>query len=148
VSEIIGHKGALDSDVAISDIGVDSLGLAELLGRLEDCYGAGCISIDQLMDRPTVRAIAGHLAGLKAAVPAVPTAVAPRPPRRPSAAAKAEGARPRMASRAVGGLAVPSTDVGPPGFARRTSVPCRAPPTAMSSSPISSSSSWLQGSPW
>jgi len=53
----------LDVESDLSDLGVDSLGLAELLGSLEDSFGVGCITIDKIMDGRSVRAIAGHLGG-------------------------------------------------------------------------------------
>jgi len=56
---------AVAFDAHLLEAGVDSLGLAELLGLLEDTFGAGCITIDQIMDEPSVRAIAEHLGGLE-----------------------------------------------------------------------------------
>jgi hypothetical protein len=49
------------------EFGLDSLGVAELVGVLEDSYGAGCISVDQIMDAPSAYAIACNLTGKAAA---------------------------------------------------------------------------------
>jgi len=57
ISDIGGHKGKVDLDVELAELGVDSLGLAELLGRMEDCYGVGCLTVDTIMDHPTARGL-------------------------------------------------------------------------------------------
>ena len=59
--EIVGNEGArlkVDEHANLSDIGLDSLGLAELVIRLEEVYGEDCITIDDIMAQPSVKEIA------------------------------------------------------------------------------------------
>jgi acyl carrier protein len=61
VLAILGDSANVDNHVDLAEIGIDSLGFAELLGRLEDSVGRGCVTIDQIMDKRTVVDIAGLL---------------------------------------------------------------------------------------
>jgi acyl carrier protein len=45
----------------IFELGVDSLGLAELLIALESKFGEGCVSVDEVMEDPSVSAIVSLL---------------------------------------------------------------------------------------
>jgi 5-methyltetrahydropteroyltriglutamate--homocysteine methyltransferase len=81
VGAIVGSDELIDPDANLADLGVDSLGLAELLGRLEDEFGHGCITIDKMMDARSVKAIAGHLGGKSVRSVAIsPNVVAVSPP--------------------------------------------------------------------
>lgn len=99
VAEITGKQGQ-DVDAALSDLGVDSLGLAELLGSLEDTFGAGCISLDAVMEAPSIRAIGARLEGRQAksaqAVPAKVPAAAAATALQPPAAATPAAAPPSV----------------------------------------------------
>ncbi|CAK8997635.1 unnamed protein product [Durusdinium trenchii] len=76
VLSIVGGDGSeVDVDADLHELGLDSLGLAELLGLLEDSvtagdpltlsaqdkFGPGCIGVEKIMDQPTCRAIASKL---------------------------------------------------------------------------------------
>ena len=72
---------ALDSqpaaDTSFFDMGLDSLGLAELVIQLEEVYGEGVITIDDILAAPTLREVASLLpGGLEAA--AAPAKAAPK----------------------------------------------------------------------
>lgn len=72
--EIMGEEGSpLDSEVNLIDWGLDSLGLAELVIQLEDEFGEGAISIDDVLANPAVGEIAAKLfsSGRMHAAPAV-----------------------------------------------------------------------------
>ena len=47
-----------DPDTSLFDIGLDSLGLAELVIQLEEVYGEGAISVDDILAAPTIREVA------------------------------------------------------------------------------------------
>ena len=73
---------ALDSqpppDTSFFDMGLDSLGLAELVIQLEEVYGEGVITIDDILAAPTLCEVASLLpGGLEAA--AAPAKAAPTP---------------------------------------------------------------------
>ena len=53
------------------DLGVDSLGLAELVIQLEEIYGDGAITVDDIMADPIVCEIAAKLPGGEAAKPPI-----------------------------------------------------------------------------
>lgn len=61
VLSIVGGEVDVNADADLHELGVDSLGLAELLGLLEDKFGPGCIAVEKIMDEPTCRAIASKL---------------------------------------------------------------------------------------
>ena len=61
VLSIVGGDAEVDVDADLHDLGIDSLGLAELLGLLEDRFGQSCISIDKIIEEPTCRAIVKSL---------------------------------------------------------------------------------------
>mmetsp|Transcript_17321 Transcript_17321/g.59359 ORF Transcript_17321/g.59359 Transcript_17321/m.59359 type:complete len:1386 (-) Transcript_17321:194-4351(-) len=66
-----------DVDADIFSLGVDSLGLAEVVGALENQFGEGVVGVDEVMNEPTVRAIAAMLAKSKSApAKAAPVAAA------------------------------------------------------------------------
>eukprot|EP00966_Prymnesium_polylepis_P230538 5334531-Prymnesium_polylepis.1 len=51
--EIIGAEGlTLDKNANLFDIGIDSLGLAELVIQLEEIYGEGAITVDDMISDP------------------------------------------------------------------------------------------------
>eukprot|EP00964_Phaeocystis_antarctica_P145504 scaffold111577_cov63-Phaeocystis_antarctica.AAC.1 len=73
---------ALDSqpppDTSFFDMGLDSLGLAELVIQIEEVYGEGVITIDDILSAPTLCEVASLLpGGLEAA--AAPAKAAPTP---------------------------------------------------------------------
>ncbi|CAL1140432.1 unnamed protein product [Cladocopium goreaui] len=70
VLSIVGGESDVDTDADLHELGVDSLGLAELLGLLEDKFGPGCITVERIMNEPTCRAIACNLEGFEA-VPSI-----------------------------------------------------------------------------
>merc|ERR1712130_1023471 len=45
----------------MGELGMDSLGLAEMITQLEDRFGEGCVNVDDVMERPTVSAIVSML---------------------------------------------------------------------------------------
>ena len=63
--EIVGTDptSAPDKDANLFDLGVDSLGLAELVIQLEETYGEGVVTIDDMLATPTVSKIAERLPG-------------------------------------------------------------------------------------
>jgi len=71
-SEITGTNAPLDMHANLFDIGLDSLGLAELVIQLEEVFGEGSITIDDIMGNPIVSVIAAHLSGGKDDVKPVP----------------------------------------------------------------------------
>ena len=80
---ITGNEGApLDVDANLFDIGLDSLGLAELVIQLEETYGEGVISIDHVIANPVVGEIAARLPG---------GAVSPKPDTMPKKLITADG---------------------------------------------------------
>ena len=50
-----------DTDTSLFDMGLDSLGLAELVIQLEEVYGEGCITVDDILAAPTLREVASLL---------------------------------------------------------------------------------------
>jgi len=54
---------------SIFDLGMDSLGLAEMLTQVEESFGENAITIEQIMNNPTVDSMAIILAGKVGAVP-------------------------------------------------------------------------------
>ena len=61
---IVGREGApLDEHASLFDMGLDSLGLAELVIQLEELYGEGAITIDDVLSNPVVSEIAAKLGG-------------------------------------------------------------------------------------
>ena len=63
-SEIVGNEGvALDENASFFDLGFDSLGLAELVVQLEELYGDGVITIDDVLANPVVCEVAAKLSG-------------------------------------------------------------------------------------
>ena len=50
-----------DTDASLFDMGLDSLGLAELVIQLEEVYGEGCITVDDIIAAPTLREVASLL---------------------------------------------------------------------------------------
>lgn len=66
VSSILGTQVDVDAD--LQEMGLDSLGMAELLGSLEDHFGG--VPVDAIMAQPRCRAIAEALAaGCEAEMP-------------------------------------------------------------------------------
>jgi len=64
---------AEDPDVQLEDLGIDSLGLAELVNQLELSFGEGSISIDDVLDA-TLRQVAAKLcAGAASKMPPPPS---------------------------------------------------------------------------
>ncbi|CAE7231115.1 PKS40 [Symbiodinium sp. CCMP2592] len=61
---ILGGDAEVDVDADLHELGIDSLGLAELMGLLEDRFGQGCLSIEKIMEEPTCRAIVKNLGEL------------------------------------------------------------------------------------
>ena len=63
-AEIAGIEGAtLDPNASFFDLGLDSLGLAELVVQLEELYGDGVITIDDVLANPVVSEVAAKLTG-------------------------------------------------------------------------------------
>ena len=61
--DIVGNEDApVDEHASLFDLGIDSLGLAELVIQLEECYGEGCVTIDDVIANPIVKHIAAKLA--------------------------------------------------------------------------------------
>eukprot|EP00966_Prymnesium_polylepis_P271742 6278228-Prymnesium_polylepis.1 len=52
--EITGEELAFDVDANLFDIGVDSLGMAELVIQLEETLGEGAITVDDIVANPVV----------------------------------------------------------------------------------------------
>ena len=104
VLSIVGGDAEVDVDADLHDLGIDSLGLAELLGLLEDRFGQACISIDKIIDEPTCRAIVKNLedGGFKAKVEISGTPLLPRkvqePPRNVAPASVAASVSPLPAN--------------------------------------------------
>ena len=72
--DIVGTEGApLDAQANLFDIGLDSLGLAELVIQLEESYGEGCINVDDILANPIISQIAAKLSG--GSTPAKPLVV-------------------------------------------------------------------------
>ena len=62
VCTIVGDESApFDEHASLFDMGLDSLGLAELVIQLEEKYGEGAITIDDVLANPIVSSIAAHL---------------------------------------------------------------------------------------
>lgn len=59
--DILGTDHELDENASLVDLGIDSLGLAELVIQLEETYGEGSITIDDVIGNPVVKHIAAHL---------------------------------------------------------------------------------------
>ena len=67
-----------DSDTSLFDMGLDSLGLAELVIQLEEVYGEGSLTVDDILAAPTLREVASCLPGA-AGAPAAPAPVKAAP---------------------------------------------------------------------
>ncbi|CAE7945630.1 PKS40, partial [Symbiodinium necroappetens] len=78
VLSIVGGDAEVDVDADLHELGIDSLGLAELMGLLEDRFGQGCLSIDKIMEEPTCRAIVKNLEEVGGVLSAKET-LAPKP---------------------------------------------------------------------
>jgi aryl carrier-like protein len=52
---------APEPDTSLFDMGLDSLGLAELVIQLEEVYGEGCLTVDDILAAPTLREVASLL---------------------------------------------------------------------------------------
>ncbi|CAE7379778.1 metE, partial [Symbiodinium microadriaticum] len=84
VLSIVGGDAEVDVDADLHELGIDSLGLAELMGLLEDPaaiddrFGQGCLSIDKIMEEPTCRAIVKNLEEVGGVLSAKET-LAPKP---------------------------------------------------------------------
>ena len=50
-----------EPDTSLFDMGLDSLGLAELVIQLEEAYGEGCLTVDDILAAPTLREVASLL---------------------------------------------------------------------------------------
>ena len=50
-----------DPEASLFDMGLDSLGLAELVIQLEEVYGEGCLSVDDILAAPTLGEVASLL---------------------------------------------------------------------------------------
>ena len=48
----------------LMDLGIDSLGFAELVLQLEGAFGDGVITVDDIMDAPSIGQIAAKLSGV------------------------------------------------------------------------------------
>ena len=84
---LVGNEGApIDKNASLMDLGIDSLGLAELVIQLEELFGEGCIAVDDILASPIVSEVAAKLAGATSctapaskATPAAPPAPKLRP---------------------------------------------------------------------
>jgi len=54
----------LGLDASLMDLGIDSLGFAELVLQLEGAFGDGVITVDDIMDAPSIGKIAAKLSGV------------------------------------------------------------------------------------
>jgi len=122
----VGVAGSGDVAADVFDLGVDSLGLAEVVGALEEAYGEGCVSVDEVFDNSTVADIAAAVARGATTTGAVVVAKAPPPkaaeavlPKRaptPTVEAKVETAA--VVVRGGGRRGLKSQDRPPPGRER------------------------------
>lgn len=79
--EITGDDKPVDKHAhLIDDMGIDSLGLAELVIQLEETYGEGVITVDDLLANPIVADIASKLGGGGGAVAAAAAGVPEKKP--------------------------------------------------------------------
>lgn len=60
---VCGEIKVRNNDESIFELGIDSLGLAEMLLRLEESFGEGCLNVDDIMAAPTVAGICKLLGG-------------------------------------------------------------------------------------
>jgi hypothetical protein len=74
--EIVGSDLPCDVHANLFDLNMDSLGLAELVIQLEETFGEGCITIDDILANPVVSKIATVLDGGASTEPPAP---APKP---------------------------------------------------------------------
>ena len=73
--DIVGNEDApVDEHASLFDLGIDSLGLAELVIQLEECYGEGCVTIDDVIANPIVKHIAAKLPSGEVETACAPTA--------------------------------------------------------------------------
>ena len=81
VCTIVGDESApFDEHASLFDMGLDSLGLAELVIQLEEQYGEGAITIDDVLANPIVSEIAACLGGgVTGSGPGPVTITAPAP---------------------------------------------------------------------
>jgi len=54
---------SMDKNASLFDMGLDSLGLAELVIQLEELYGEGAITVDDILSNPVVCEVAAMLPG-------------------------------------------------------------------------------------
>eukprot|EP01049_Picozoa_sp_SAG25_P008351 SAG25_NODE_742_length_5598_cov_36.107110_7_plen_355_part_01 len=73
-AEVIGDDAPaeVDPDAVLMDLGLDSLGLAELVNQLELVYGEGCISIGDVLGDATLQQVADKLTGAHPSAPVTP----------------------------------------------------------------------------
>ena len=82
-----------DSDMSLFDMGLDSLGLAELVIQLEEVYGEGSLTVDDILAAPTLREVASCLPGA-AGAPAAPAPVKAAPVKAAPSVVVAPAAKP------------------------------------------------------
>uniref|UniRef100_A0A7S3T906 Carrier domain-containing protein n=1 Tax=Emiliania huxleyi TaxID=2903 RepID=A0A7S3T906_EMIHU len=83
---ILGQEGKpLDSSASLFDLGIDSLGFAELVLQLEGSFGDGIITVDDIMDSPSIHAIANKVSGGKLGDHAATKQAAPKIEQAPTA---------------------------------------------------------------
>ena len=82
VCAIVGEEVPFDLEANLVDVGVDSLGMAELVVQLEEAYGVGVVEVDDVISSPILKDIASKL-------PGAPPANAVAPPNAARAAALA-----------------------------------------------------------
>ena len=134
-AEIAGIEGAtLDPNASFFDLGLDSLGLAELVVQLEELYGDGVITIDDVLANPVVSEVAAKLTGgpangaLKEA-PDKPTSS----PAVSKATTKAAANAPTPKTSAMPALAKPSPDYVAPAVSKATTKAAASAPTPKTS---------------
>jgi len=69
--ESVCQEAAAAKDVTANlfDLGVDSLAIAELVIILEEAYGEGCVSIDEVLEDPTVQFLASRISKVSGVAP-------------------------------------------------------------------------------
>ena len=84
VCDIVGETVPFQMEANLFDLGVDSLGMAELVIQIEEAYGEGSISIDDVLASPTLGEVAAKIVVTGGTPPArVPSAPAPAKTRTP-----------------------------------------------------------------
>ena len=62
--ELVGKEASeIDENMSMFDMGIDSLGLAELVIQLEEIYGEGALTIDDVLANLPRRVCSGRQAG-------------------------------------------------------------------------------------